>query len=314
MPIHIKPAPDASVLSRREALARLAAGAGAGALALGFGSTATSAAAAPRQAPASAWYAWLADTHIAADAKTVLRENNMAANLRKAVASVLDQPGDPRALFVDGDLALLDGQPGDYGTFLSLLNPIRKADVPIYVALGNHDDRESIRVAYGLEMPIDPDVADRWITVLDEPAVRFVLLDSLQKPNHTPGLVGARQLAWLGRTLDADAKKPTVVFVHHNLSDAAGALNDTAELLAVLGPRTQVKAVVYGHSHRWEAKKDVDGLHLINLPAIAYPFGPDQPLGWVRFEPTSDGASLTLHAIGGNMEKDRERIDLTWRG
>jgi 3',5'-cyclic AMP phosphodiesterase CpdA len=307
MPIHIKPAPDASVLSRREALGRLAAGTGA--LALGLGQATTGIA---RQAP-SAWYAWLSDTHIAADAKTIAREHNMASNLKKAVASVLEQPGDPRALFIDGDLALADGQPGDYTTLLSLLNPIRNANVPIYVALGNHDDRDAIHVAYGLEMPADPDVADRWITVLDEPSVRFVLLDSLQRPNHTPGLVGPKQLRWLGRTLDADKAKPTVVFVHHNLSNDPGALNDTEALLAVIRPRTQVKAVVYGHSHRWEPKQD-NGLHLINLPAVAYPFGPDQPLGWARFEPSSAGARLTLHAFGGNRAKDGEQIDLTWRG
>jgi predicted phosphodiesterase len=73
-----------------------------------------------------------------------------------------------------------------------------------------------------------------------------------------------------------------------------------------------VKAIVYGHSHRWERTQQ-EGIHWLNLPAVGYPFSADQPLGWCRFEPGTRGATLTLRAIGGATAADGQRVELEWR-
>lgn len=263
--------------------------------------------------PADAWIALLSDTHIAADTKAVNRGQTMADNLKKVVDELLAQPTKPRAAFIDGDLALQDGQSGDYATLVQLLAPLRSAGIPLHLGLGNHDDREHFRVALEQEAPGAPDVVDKQVSVVPLLGHRFVILDSLDRPNVTPGKLGDGQLAWLGRILDAEPQTPVVVLMHHNLAATSGALTDTPALLSTLVPRRQVKAVVYGHTHAWETKRGEGDLQLVNLPAIAYPFAQDQPLGWCRLNLDAEGAELQLHATGGDRSKDGQRVHLHWR-
>ncbi|MFO0957763.1 MAG: metallophosphoesterase [Isosphaeraceae bacterium] len=258
------------------------------------------------------WYAWLSDTHIAADPAARNRDNVMADNLKAAVADILDQPGLPRAVFIDGDLALNDGQKGDYETLVGLLSPIRDAMVPIHLALGNHDDRDQFRAVLKAEPPADSSIVNKHVSIVNALGFRILMLDSLQRPNFTPGLLGDAQRGWLTRALDAEPARTTVLFVHHNPAKDEGALNDYEALLEIIQPRRRVKAVVFGHTHRWE-HEDRDGLHLLNLPAVAYPFAKDQPLGWVRVEPKTGGIGLELRCIGGDKTKDRQKKDLVWR-
>lgn len=260
------------------------------------------------------WYALVSDTHIAADPKVTTLGQTMADNLRAVVADIVAQPSPPSGVLIDGDLALKNGQAGDYATLLELLGPLRSALIPIHLALGNHDDRAHFRAALGAKPPADETVIDKQVTVVEGPGIRLVLLDSLDQVDVTPGLLGERQLSWLARTLDADEQTPTLIFVHHNLTILKGGLADTPALLALTPPRRQVKGFFYGHSHRWESLREPIGqMHLVNLPAVAYPFREDQPLGWVRCVPKADGAELELRCIGGDQSKDRERLSLAWR-
>jgi 3',5'-cyclic AMP phosphodiesterase CpdA len=304
MPIHLLPS-AVGARTRREFLAGLAAAGSA----LAMGSIARGRA----RGDGPGWFALVSDTHIAADPASRNRGQCMADNLRAVVADILAQEDAPRGVVIDGDLALKDGQPGDYSRFANLLGPLRDARLPLHLTLGNHDDRTHFRAALKAEPPADATVVDKHVGVVGGGAVRFVLLDSLEKVDGTPGLLGERQLTWLAATLDADQKAPTLVFVHHNPSDKPGALTDTEALMRVLRPRRQVKALVYGHSHRWERAQD-DGIHLVNLPAVAYTFADDQPLGWCRLRPGEDGAELELRCIGGDKSKDGQRVPLRWRG
>jgi 3',5'-cyclic AMP phosphodiesterase CpdA len=156
---------------------------------------------------------------------------------------------------------------------------------------------------------------DREVGVVEGPGLRFVVLDSLITPDSTPGLLGPVQLDWLARELDAHPGPATILFVHHNPAvSQPTALLDTEALLEVVRPRRQVKALVFGHTHAWNVRDgQEDGLTLINLPAVAYPFVPTQPLGWCVFRPEPGGGSLELHCVGGNRKDDRRRLSLRWR-
>jgi 3',5'-cyclic AMP phosphodiesterase CpdA len=230
----------------------------------------------------------------------------MAENLRAVVAEILAQRQPPLAAMIDGDLALTDGQDGDYHTLLQLVDPLRAARIPLYLGLGNHDDRAHFRNVLNVEPRADTEVVDKQVGVVDGPDLRLVILDSLDRVNVTPGVLGERQLRWLAQVLDAGTKTPTLVFVHHNLADAPSAL------LAVLASRRQVKVVLFGHTHTW-ARSRHDGLHLVNLPAVAYPFADDQRLGWCRFSPTAEGAEIVFHRLGEERTDDRPVARLKWR-
>ena len=296
MPIHILP----DTPSRRRFLAGLA---------LGGASLATGRRA--RADDPAPWYALVADTHVAADPKASLRGEVMAENLRRVVADILGPPARPLGVFVDGDLALLDGQLGDYRTFLDLVAPLLAAGLPLHLALGNHDDRDHFAGALAPGAG-PPAVVGKHCSLVDAPPLRFAVLDSLDKVNNVPGALGADQLKWLAKSLDAAKDRPTVVIVHHNPSKSLTALTDTEALLVILRPRKQVKALVFGHTHTYSATLD-DGIHLVNLPAVAYPFAAGQPLGWCRLDPGAGGARLTLRCVGGDKSRHGETLDLKWR-
>lgn len=313
MPFHLWPDAGADAHDGSVTLTRRGFLAGAAALAVGASMPALARANAPRPAR-SAWFALLSDTHIDADPKKANRGQTMADNLRAAIDDVLGQGAPPAGLLIDGDLAHLQGRPADYQTFLHLLEPVRLARVPIHLAMGNHDHRDHVREVVGQVVPASPAgaPADRIVSSFDGGGVRFLMLDSLIETNHTPGRLGQKQLDWLAATLDAAPETPTLVFLHHNPSSSKGALLDTTELLGVLRPRRQVKVFFFGHTHVWDYKSD-DGLYLVNLPAVAYPFAAEQPVGWCLFRPETGGATIQMRAHGGNRRSDRVTVELTWR-
>lgn len=297
MPIHLLPERQ---LDRRAFLAGLAAAA------IGPG---CSQRAGSRGNP-DGWYAWLSDTHIAADPATRQGGEVMADNLRAVVAEIGAADDPPRGVLVNGDVAYHDGQAGDYRTFLGAMAPLRRAGIPIHLTLGNHDDRANLIEAVG------PGVAapgEKRVGVVEGPGVRFLLLDSQDGVNVTAGELGESQRAWLAGTLDDRPEEPAVVFVHHNLNvRSESALRDTEALLEVLRPRRQAKAVIFGHTHVWNPRK-IEDIHAINIPAVAYKFQKKQPLGWVVFRPRPDGAEIELRCIGGDRRQDGRRVDLSWR-
>lgn len=301
MPIHLPP------LSRREFVRRtLAAGAG-----LMLGPALRSAA---RETDAST-FALLSDPHIAADPARMARGITMAAQFQSVVSDVLAQASRPAAVIVNGDLAFNTGETADYATFNRLVDPIRGAQIPLHLGLGNHDHRERFWAAVRSDATVPRPVGDRQVVVVSSPHANWFILDSLDKTNSTPGVLGMAQLAWLARTLDQERQKPAIVVVHHNprSNPEKPTLIDEDAFYAVLRPRRQVKAYIFGHSHRWSVTQDASGLQLINLPTSAYVFETGQPVGWVQARLRSDGIRLQLRCIDSKRSDHGQIADLTWR-
>ena len=108
-------------------------------------------------------------------------------------------------------------------------------------------------------------LASHQVSVVEAKRVNWFLLDSLVKTNSTPGELGKGQLDWLAGALDARPGKPALVMVHHDpklpLPRIPTCLIDTEQLYAVLVPRKQVKALIFGHTHRWHHARH-EGIHL----------------------------------------------------
>lgn len=259
-------------------------------------------------------WALLSDTHIAGDADLIFREVYLADHLRRVVSEVLTMGTRPAGVFVNGDCALKDGQPGDYSTFTALINPLLTANFPLHMTLGNHDHRANFRTA--LNQGKTPVLESKHVTLLESSRANWILLDSLDKVNVTPGLLEKQQRDWLATTLDANPTKPALVMMHHdpNITGAANTngLVDTKELWAILAPRKQVKALIFGHTHRWEFQEK-DGIHLINLPAIAYNFSKEQPTGWTNCSLETGGAKFQLNAHDKQHPWHKQIKELVWR-
>ena len=168
-------------------------------------------------------------------------------------------------------------------TFARLIEPLRTAGIPLWLALGNHDHRERFWHGVNGAKRVVDGLTDRQAAIVPAGRANWFILDSLDKTNSTPGVLGAAQLRWLEGALDANATKPALVMVHHNPNTGGNknGLTETEALMEILRPRRQVKAHFFGHSHRWSIERDPSGIHLVNLPATAYPFDQAQPAGWV---------------------------------
>jgi len=252
--------------------------------------------------------ALLSDTHTPADRKNEYRGFKPWENLEKTVPQVAAVR--PQAVLLNGDAARLEGLPADYEEVRSLLEPIA-AFAPIYIGLGNHDDRANFSKAFPTQQNLRVKVSDKQVLVLEEDFMRIILLDSLLYTNKTPGLLGRQQRRWLSEYLATTSDKPIAIFVHHTIGDEDGELLDASRLFEIVQRHKQVKAIFYGHSHVWELKRRND-LHLVNLPAVGYNFKDADPVGWVdaRFDPR--GVQLTLHVLAGKHPDDRRGRRLDW--
>ncbi|MEW6302093.1 MAG: metallophosphoesterase [Verrucomicrobiota bacterium] len=262
-------------------------------------------------------WALLADTHVAEDRTKIARETNMSDNLGAVGKELLGLAYRPAGVLVNGDCAFNTGEPGDYRTFTELLEPLRAAQMPIHVTLGNHDHREHIREAVSEARGAKRPVADKHVGLLRGEHANWFLLDSLELVNKTPGLLGDAQLAWLAKELDAHSDKPAIIFAHHNLNLQGGetksALKDTEKLLEVLAPRKHVKAYVFGHTHTWLTQEHASGIHLVNLPPVGYVFDKKRPNGWVEATLHPDRIKLQLNALNREHPEHGQVKELKWR-
>jgi Icc protein len=300
MPIHLPP------ISRRAFLARtLAASAG---LALNpdlFAAT--------KRVEPDSW-ALFSDIHLAADTAVIQRGVNMAEHFATVSRELLGLSELPAALFVTGDCAFNSGEKADYGTVTKLLDPIRAAQMPVHLTLGNHDNRERFWEALEEEKTAKRPLADRQAALVRTRRANWFILDSLDKTLSTPGYLGKEQLDWLAAALDKNPDKPALILVHHNPGIAENmGLKDTSAFLEVIRPRKQVKAYIYGHTHAWKIEQDFSGIHFINLPPVSYVFQQGNPSGWVHAIVEDKKMRLELRCIDTTHKAHGQKVKLEWR-
>lgn len=255
--------------------------------------------------------ALLSDTHIGGDrerAKDPRGGFDPWENLHGIVPEVIAR--DPRGVILNGDAASRAGLSEDYQELRTLLEPLGRV-APIYIGLGNHDDRENFTDVFPAAAGWQEEVNKRHVLVIEESFIRFIVLDSLLFVNTASGLLGHVQRWLLGEYLKSHREKPVIVFVHHTLGDSDGDLFDARQLFEIIRPHRQVKAIFYGHSHMWGITER-QGVKLINLPALGYNFSSDQPVGWVDAHFRRNGVNLTLHAIAGNRSQNGQTSRILW--
>lgn len=239
----------------------------------------------------------------------------MAEHFNQVSNELLELPRRPAGVFVLGDCAYSSGEKGDYATLTELLQPLQAGKLPVHLALGNHDQRDNFWEALKDQQAAKRPVTDRHVAMISTSHVNWFMLDSLEKTLQTPGLLGQSQFDWLAKTLDANRRKPAVILVHHNPGTAENinGLKDTQALLEIIRPRKQVKAWVFGHTHNWSIAEDESGIHLVNLPPVAYIFREGNPSGWVQATTRHDGLRLELRSIDQAHKSHGQVVDLKWR-
>ena len=129
----------------------------------------------------------LNDTHIGGQHPA---SASIPTNLRNTISYLLAMPKRPAAVIINGDLALKDGQRGDYEHFAKLIAPLRDAGVPLHLTMGNHDDREVFYDVLKSDKPESPAVESKHVGVVKLAGANLFLLDSLKATMVTQGLLG----------------------------------------------------------------------------------------------------------------------------
>jgi 3',5'-cyclic AMP phosphodiesterase CpdA len=258
----------------------------------------------------------LNDTHIG---EKHPENSPVPTHLRKVVSELVNLEEKPACVLINGDLALRDGQPGDYRHLAKLIRPLQEAKIDMHLTLGNHDERDVFYSVMQEEQPETPPVKSKHISVVQTPHANFFLLDSLHKTMVTQGTLGAEQRTWLAKALDAHADKPAIIMTHHNPrlggdpNHFPGGLTDSVELWEILAPRKQVKAYIHGHIHH-RSNAEHKRIHIINTPATSYVGNPKaSTTGWTIAKLSPTGITLTTRTTDDQHPWNHQSQTLTWR-
>jgi Icc protein len=195
--------------------------------------------------PAPFLVAQISDPHVGAD----WAGEDPLPGLRMVAEAVMALPNRPDAVLLTGDLSE-HGSPAEYAAVREALEPI---GAPVHAIAGNHDDRATLRAAFGL--PGEDAGPVQWAADLGP--LRLVGLDTTI-PGRDGGALDAERLGWLDAELARAPDQPTLLAVHHPPIatgvapwDAIGlAPDDRAALAQVLDGHAQVRRVVAGHVHQ----------------------------------------------------------------
>jgi 3',5'-cyclic AMP phosphodiesterase CpdA len=256
-------------------------------------------------------YLLMSDVHMGAHFKQEKHGVRPAEEFSRAIEQILALRDRPERVIAAGDYAIGWGNHGDYKMFHELIARLREAGMSCRFAMGNHDERKPFfDEVPGVKNLIDPHAQSlgKYVYVMETPRANWFFLDSLHEKDRNLGTLGEPQLNWLAKALDARPDKPALIVGHHNPS-LSSELRDTAAFYAVITPRKQVKAYIFGHTHRWSLNQH-EGIHLVNVPTISAWKEDDQPRGFLTAELHGKGMNLTLFTLG---HKEGKRHELTWR-
>ena len=259
------------------------------------------------------YFVLIADPHIDQSLSQTREGENMADNLMLIVQRILtDNNRLPAGVIINGDAANRDGNPLEYANLKNILAPLSEAGIPVYITMGNHDRRDTFFAAFPDQKGETPIANGRRIDIIETPKCYLILLDTLESVNKTPGVLGPLQRSWLIETLSGLKDKPVILIGHHypwpNIQDGnPRGLRDYDQLLEICHANRQVKAYIFGHSHRWDLRKDED-LHLVNQPTSAGT-GASQPTAYLHAWFQEENIHLELDCIDRTGEGNSK-----WQG
>jgi 3',5'-cyclic AMP phosphodiesterase CpdA len=169
-----------------------------------------------------------------------------AERLVRGVDSINQEHTDADFCVLAGDL-VERGDKEAYQCLKAIMQPLK---IPYYLALGNHDDRETFLSVFGRTHCDSNGHVQR---VIDQKGYRVIVLDSVEAGRHT-GVLCDKRLAWLRDQLSGALDRPVIVIIHHHVNKVRFfmdeyLLENPNELLDVLHIHPDVRHVISGHVH-----------------------------------------------------------------
>jgi len=210
----------------------------------------------------------LSDAHLFADPTQEVYGTKPSLNLKAAVHCINAIRPRPSLCVYTGDAVSEECETA----YVRFKEQMQYLSIPVHYAVGNHDDRKSLR-RYLLDesMPTD----DPYYYCFQQSEWRMVVLDTA-KPGKIWGSIGEEQLEWLDRLLQKC--EPTLVFMHHHAVSVGVSwldevmLKNPGPLLSILQRAGCIKAILFGHIH-FECHIQHAGLHFMSVPSLSFQLG-----------------------------------------
>lgn len=159
----------------------------------------------------------------------------------------------PELILVTGDLV----ENGEGWAYQNMREQFAQIEVPIYFAVGNHDDRHTFSTVYP-----DAEFNDGFLQyVIEDDRLRIIVLDTMTPGRHG-GAFCEKRAKWLDDRLSEKPGHPTLIAMHHppiktgiawmTLHGDAGWAH---RLDRVISAHDNVVHIISGHVHRNIYKK-----------------------------------------------------------
>ncbi|UXN57667.1 metallophosphoesterase [Phyllobacterium zundukense] len=173
---------------------------------------------------------------------TMLYGIDPAQRLRDTLTHVSRVHADAKHILMTGDLA----DTGDPAAYMLLRDILSKVRLPIYLTIGNHDDRGAFRDVFGGEGFVQAAVdLDDW---------RVVLLDTKDDVSHF-GCLGGGRFEWLEEQIADAAGRPIVLAMHHTPGNMhvpcfkTSDMKETDRFFSIVTRTSSVRHMLFGHRH-----------------------------------------------------------------
>ncbi|MGC2827017.1 MAG: metallophosphoesterase [Pseudolabrys sp.] len=211
--------------------------------------------------------AQISDTHIALDTPDA---DQRVQDFALTIADINALNPAPDVIVHTGDL-VHNGRQDEYAQAVATL---AKARAPVYVLVGNKDNRANLRAAFSACGYLAPDSEFIDYAIEDFP-VRLIAVDTLSTGSNKGDFCPARARRLID-LIDAETTKPIAIFAHHppfEVTVGPDSLHfETPEIMARLRRALQhsgrVVAVFSGHVHR-AAMGQVASIPATVMPCIA---------------------------------------------
>lgn len=211
--------------------------------------------------------AQISDTHIALDTPDA---DQRIRDFEITIADINALDPAPDVIVHTGDI-VHNGRQDEYAQATAIL---AQARAPVYVLVGNKDNRANLRAAFSARGYLAPDSEFIDYAIEDYP-VRLIAVDTMST-NSNRGDFCCERARRLIEQIDAETTKPIAVFAHHppfEVPVGPDPLNfETADIMARLRRALQhsgrITAVFSGHVHRGTAGR-VGTIAASVVPCIA---------------------------------------------
>jgi 3',5'-cyclic-AMP phosphodiesterase len=188
----------------------------------------------------------LSDLHLLPEGELSLGLDT-AERLRIGVSAINARHANADFCVIAGDLADL-GQEVAYHRLVQILSDLT---IPVYLTIGNHDDRATFLRVFGAHHASETGHVDQ---VIDAKGYRVILLDSAIAPGQHGGRLEPAQLDWLRSRLIEAADRPVIVILHHHANPLRTEVDEIMlqngdAFVDALTIHPDVRQVIAGHVH-----------------------------------------------------------------